>query len=154
MRFSVILLFLLPSGVSDRSIASEADRVLRELEGRLRDLRVRVLVTVGEPRQAAHAHHDYGVAGSDQHPGRRRRNGDVDAETRAHRLDRRFVRRVQACLDNAEFDIPLNLLSRQHAPTDVAVAREHRVGEREAEVDFARHDNLRIQSTHDHSRTE
>jgi len=110
------------------SFMSLLDRVLVELEGRLRNLLVRILVTIGEARQAADPHHDDRVAGTNAHPWGCGRNGNVEAELVPHGRNSRGMRRIDARLDT--LGNPLgNLLDRQLAPNDLAVTGEHGIGE-------------------------
>ena len=105
------------------------DRVLREGEGRLGDFLLGVLVAVGESRQTPDPHNHHGVTDPERYPRRGLRDGDLDAIARTHGVDRRLVARVQA-----RGKLPghrLHLVGDEGSATDVAVAREHAVRERE-----------------------
>lgn len=106
------------------------DRVLREGEGRLGDFLLGVLVAVGESRQASDPHNHHGVTDPERYPRRGLRDGDLDAIARTHSVDRRLVARVQA-----RGKLPghrLHIVGDESSATDVAVAREHAVRERES----------------------
>jgi hypothetical protein len=111
------------------------DTVLREGEGRLRDLLRGVLVPIGEARQAPDAHHDDTVTGAQFDARRGRGDRDVEPVPRAHRVDRRSVRRVAAGLD-APPNFRRDLLDSEHPPLDGDITREHAIGESETKIRF------------------
>jgi hypothetical protein len=116
-----------------RIAGSGRDGVLHELEGRLGDLFVRVVVTVGEAREAAHAHdHELLADAEDNHGGLLGRL-DAQAVARTHGLDGGRVAGVAAGHDALLHDL-LGLVHRQDAAADRAVATEHATGQRKTEI--------------------
>lgn len=107
--------------------------ILGEEEARLSDLLLGVLMAVGESRQAADSHHNYGVSGFERHAGRNFGNRHFDPEPRSHRVDSGLVARVTAGLDTPRNSL-LDLLDGERVAVNGAVPVKHGICECETKI--------------------
>ena len=106
--------------------------VLREGEGRCRDLRLGVLAPIGESGKTPDSHDNHAIADANAHARRLLRNLDIDVEPVAHRIDGGLVARVQAGSELPSHR--LDLLGRQRLAANHAIPMEHAVCNCEPEV--------------------